>query len=178
MPIVEIVRFTGSDAYVNDPLVLKDAVDIILRADAWDSYDHHRSFKGHPNFPKLISSLAPAHSDGPLDVQNVDFDQDAAPALNAGATEVVFLSPRAGVDLEDFLAAVKTLRAALVEQGVRGIALGESKEKKGTWVFVLGWDSVQAHTETVAKGAFPELIGKLLALANADIKHVGLTKYV
>ncbi|KAG5648345.1 hypothetical protein DXG03_004917 [Asterophora parasitica] len=192
MPTVEIVRFPASDAFVKNPLDFKDGLDILNNAAGvisthygiqyedkrsgylfvtWESYQHHQDFIQHASYPKLGAALALVPS-GPFDVQHVDFDDDATPTFDAPATEVVFLTPKTkdGVRLEDFHTTLTALREALVKDStVRTIALGESREIKGTWVM--------AHVDTVAKGVFPELVKNLFAVADIDLKHVEFTKH-
>ncbi|KAG6874134.1 hypothetical protein C0995_005550 [Termitomyces sp. Mi166 len=197
MPTVEIVRFPGSDEFIADNLVLKDCLSTLVKFEGcissyygietednrngylfviWETYDHHMKLTKHESYPALLSALKRAQS-GPLDVQHVDFDEDAALALSSPATEVVTLVPNPGAAEESKDLVVK-LRENLKVQGVcHSVALGESRENKGTWFMLLGWDSVQVHYDAVSKGALPEIIKKLYELNTLGLKHVKLTKY-
>ncbi|KAF5382663.1 hypothetical protein D9615_002902 [Tricholomella constricta] len=198
MPTVAVIRFPGSDAFVADPLVLKDALNILVKADGvistyygiqtedgrsgylvviWETYEHHMNFKQHVSYPGLLTAVSLARS-GPLDIQHVDFDRDAVLSFDVPATELVFMTPKAGVSLDDFHDKLATLREHLIKDTTcHAIAVGASRENKGTWLMVLGWDSVQAHVDAVSEGIFPELVKNLFAVADIDLKHTNLVKY-
>ncbi|GLB38386.1 hypothetical protein LshimejAT787_0502510 [Lyophyllum shimeji] len=200
MPSVEIVRFPGSEAFLTDPLVLEDALEILKKADGvidspyyglqtedgstgylivkWETYEHHMRLTQQPHYQNLISALERARS-GPLDLQHVDnFDKDVAPSLEAPATEFALITPKDGASLEAFQETLENLGENLLkEKTCHHVAAGESREKEGTWVMVIGWDSVQAHVTAVAQGVFPELIKNLKNMATIEIKHANLVKY-
>ncbi|KAG6816425.1 hypothetical protein H0H87_006162 [Tephrocybe sp. NHM501043] len=151
-----------------------------MRADTeilWETYDHHQKLKKHESYPGLIASLKLAMS-GDLNVQHVDFDEDAAAVFTSGATEVITLTPHPEVELKEFHDTLKTLRELLAtENSCKSSALGESREKKGTWFWIIGWDSVQAHQDAVAEDAALKVIKQLTSLAEVEVKHVKLVKY-
>ncbi|KAF8073751.1 hypothetical protein FPV67DRAFT_763649 [Lyophyllum atratum] len=199
MPTVEIARFPASDEFVTDPLILEDALETLINTEGvisphyglqtedgrtgylvviWKTYEHHMNLMRQPSYPGLIACLTRARS-GPLDLQHVDFDNDIAPALEAPATEFAFMTPKPGASIDDFKAKLKVLGDTMTKEGVCRVplGLGESTEHKGTWVMVIGWDSVQAHKDAVSKGPYPELIKSLQELAYIDLKHANLVKY-
>ncbi|KAG6840522.1 hypothetical protein C0991_006195 [Blastosporella zonata] len=199
MPTVEIVRFPGSDAFVDNQLVFKECLSTLIKSEGcissyygiqvedkrtgylfviWETYDHHMKLTKHESYPGLIDSLNLARS-APLDVQHVDFDEDAAVAFGSGATEVVTFTPHPDVNLKEAQELVKTLTEQLLAQkACHSVVVGESREKKGTYFMLVGWDSVQSHLGAVSKDPFPETIKKLHALAEIDLKHTELTKYI
>ncbi|KAG6916916.1 hypothetical protein DXG01_004677 [Tephrocybe rancida] len=203
MPTVEIVRFPGSDDFVADQLVFKECLSTLVKSEGcispyygiqtednrtgyvfvsacfliWDTYDHHMKLTKHESYPGLITSLKLAQS-GPLDVQHVDFDEDAAVAFGSGATEIVTLVPHEGADLKEVEDLTTTLRKYLIaEKTCHSVTVGESREKKGTYFMLVGWDTVQDHIDAVSKGPFPDIIKKLHALADLKLHHSELTKY-
>ncbi|KAF8073749.1 hypothetical protein FPV67DRAFT_1650552 [Lyophyllum atratum] len=198
MPIVEIERFLGSDAFVADPLVLKDALDILLDVDGvisvhygiqtedgrtgyliviWETYERCMDFEQQPSYVELQSCLSLARSSF-LDSQHIDFDEDAAPSLEAPTTEIATLNPQPGVSLHNFHIRAMLLREGLVhEETCHSVAWGESKEKKGSWILAIGWDSMQDHLDAVSTSMFPELIGSLEERAAIYVEHTNLVKY-
>ncbi|KAG6840523.1 hypothetical protein C0991_006196 [Blastosporella zonata] len=235
MPTVEIVRFPGSDAFVDNQLVFKECLSTLVRSEgcirpvldlinsnplrligshlpalttasrsrisvpatsssvrpsqstqakgnvlnfcrtAWETYDHHMKLTKHESYPGLIDSLNLASS-APLDVQHVDFDEDAAVAFSSGVTEVAIVTPRSDIDLQEAQELLKTLREHTVAQeACHAVALGESRENNGTWFIVVGWDSVQSRLDAAGKDPFPEIIKRLHALAEIDLKHTKLS---
>ncbi|KAG6896095.1 hypothetical protein C0992_010346 [Termitomyces sp. T32_za158] len=197
MPTVEIVRFPGSDEFVADNLVIKDCLSKLVDAEGhistyygiqtednrgaylfviWETYDHHMKFTKHESYAAAIASLKRAQA-GPLDVQHADFDKDAALAMGAPVTEVVTLIPKPGVD-EEARDIVTKLKERLNAHGSCYCAtLGESRENKGTFFMLLGWDSVQAHYDVVNDGVFPEMIKSLYVVNQVELKHAKLIKY-
>ncbi|KAG5652876.1 hypothetical protein H0H81_003239 [Sphagnurus paluster] len=143
----------------------------------WESYEHHMKLTQEPAYPEMIKSIAPAVS-GPTDLQHVDFDEDATKALDAPATEVVVLTPKSGTAQEDFDAKIATLRESLnKEPACHVVAVGESREKKGTWFMLIGWDSIEAHMDVAAKDALKEIVKSFFAIADVDLVHTNLVKH-
>ncbi|KAG5339727.1 hypothetical protein C0989_003912 [Termitomyces sp. Mn162] len=200
MPTVEIVRFLGSDEFVADNLVLKDALSIVAKTEGcirppyygiqtednrtgygfviWESYEHHMKARKKDSYPALLAALKRAHS-GPSDVQHADFDVDVEPALDSPVTEVVTLVRKPDVSEKEAMDLVTKLREAMIAQGAcHSVTVGESRENKGTLFLLLGWESVQAHYDAVSKGALPEIIKELYLVNELELKHVKLTKYV
>ncbi|KAG6896094.1 hypothetical protein C0992_010344 [Termitomyces sp. T32_za158] len=197
MPTVEIVRFPGSDEFVADNLVFKDCLSKLVKSEGcistyygiqtednrsaylfviWETYDHHMKFTKHESYPAAIASLKRAQA-GPLDVQHVNFDEDAALAMDAPVTEIVTLVPKLGVD-EEARDIMTKLKDKLNAHGSCHCAtMGESRENKGTFFMLLGWDSVQAHYDVVNNGVFPEMIKGLYAVNQVELKHAKLIKY-
>ncbi|KAG6899231.1 hypothetical protein C0993_012102 [Termitomyces sp. T159_Od127] len=198
MPTVEIVRFPGSDEFVADNLVFKDCLSKLVKSEGcigvyygiqiednrsgylfviWETYDHHMKFTKHESYPAAIASLARAQA-GPMDVQHVDFDEDAAIALGAPVTEVVTLEPKSAADKEARSLSVTKLKEKMIlQESCHSFTTGESREKKGTNFVLVGWDSVQAHYDVVEGGVFPEMIKNLHMVNEIELKHTKLTKY-
>lgn len=115
-------------------------------------------FTKHESYPAAIASLQRAQA-GPLDVQHVDFDEDAALALGSPVTEVVTMVPKPGVDKKPEL--LTELRVNMnAQSSCRAFVAGGSRENKGTLFVVLGWDSVQVCGRS-------DRLGKCLGI-NAD----------
>jgi len=135
------------------------------------------NFQQHPSYTDLQSFLARARSN-PLDVQHVDFQTDVAPVLEAPTTEIGVLTPRRDVPISHFHVTATLLREGLLkEEPCHAMAWGESRENKGTWVLASGWDSLQAHLDTVSTGGFLDLIDGLEERAAIFIEHTNLVKY-
>ncbi|RDB18022.1 hypothetical protein Hypma_000708 [Hypsizygus marmoreus] len=198
MPIVEIVKFPGSDAFVADQLVFKSALDILLNAAGvisvyygkqvedgttgylvvvWETYEDHTRSKEHAKYPDLLESLRLAAS-GPLDVQHVPFDIDSSAVFGAPATEIAIITPKADASKDVFSSTFRTLREELIkEKSCHSVIWGESRERSPSIVLAIGWDSVQAHADAVAGGVFPDIIGSLSALADINLTHTSFVKY-
>ncbi|KAG6829894.1 hypothetical protein H0H92_003027 [Tricholoma furcatifolium] len=198
MPTVEIVRFPGSDAFVDNPLIMKDCLSILVKSEGcispyygvqveddrtgylfviWETIDHHTKLMNAEVYPELKQSLGLACS-GPLDMQHVDFDGDAAAVFASPAMELVTMVPHSGVDLKEFHDLITDLRTNLLAaSSCHFVTLGESTENKGTWFLLVGWDSVEAHYEAVGKGAVVEIIKDLHRVSKIELKHSIISKY-
>ncbi|KAG5652877.1 hypothetical protein H0H81_003240 [Sphagnurus paluster] len=159
----------------------------------WESYEHHMKLKKDPAYPEMIKSLGLAVS-GPIDVQHVDFD--ATKALDAPATEISVITLKADTSLEDFHAKSTAVREHLNnEPSCHAMVGGESRENKGTYFSLTGWDNIQvfagrtydlvernlvapkSHIDLTAKDEFKEFVKNFLEIADIDVAHSNMVKY-
>lgn len=111
----------------------------------WETYEHHKALMERPDYPDLIQALKPAVA-GKLDMQHVEFDIDFAAALEAPVTEIAIFKLKPDTSRDKFLSIFKNLREEIIKgESCHSVIWGESKENSGTFVLMIGWDSIQVY---------------------------------
>ncbi|KAG5638727.1 hypothetical protein H0H81_010710 [Sphagnurus paluster] len=178
MPTVDIVLFPAH-ASPATPLGFEGIVQNVLKTDGMIlfSYEDHMKLAQDPSYPGMISPLTLAMS-GPTDVQHVDFDEDGTKALDAPATEIVLLTLKPDTALADLHSRLKNLKDTVEKVPTcHAVAVGESRDKNGTWFILMGWDSIQAHKDVAAKPEFQEIGKSLFAIADVNPVHIKLVEH-
>jgi hypothetical protein len=96
-----------------------------------------------PEYPALIEKLKPALG-GPLAMDHIPFNEDVTNALNAPVTQVITSKLKDGQAKDGLLDAGTFTKALNEAVGAHPpVAFGESKENPGTFIVLIGWDSVE-----------------------------------
>lgn len=115
----------------------------------WETYEHHQRLMKHANYPDLLRVFKPATIDE-FDVQYVDFGVDPVAALEAPVTEIAILKPKMGASKNDFLSNFKNLSEKLIRaESCHSVIWGESRGHGGSFIAVIGWDSIQVNSITL-----------------------------
>lgn len=200
MPVVEFASFVASEALLANRDLLAGALDDVskvngcLRAYAglqvedkktvylaivWETYEAHKTLMDSPEYPALIEKLKPGLG-GPLVMNHIPFNEDVTNALSAPTTEVITSKLKDGQAKDALLdESASTFTKALNEAaGVHPpAAVGESKENPGTFIVLIGWDSVEAHLAAREQDPrFKEYAKKAAPLADATVVHVNFVK--
>jgi hypothetical protein len=95
------------------------------------------------DFPQ-VTSLSGAMKSKPT-IVNVPFNESPEAALSAGSTEVLVATLNPGKTTQDFDVIANVLLAQLADEPVciKPVALGESIEEPGKFVFIVGWTSTK-----------------------------------
>ncbi|KIK07939.1 hypothetical protein K443DRAFT_604541 [Laccaria amethystina LaAM-08-1] len=199
MPVVEFASFVASEALLANHDLLEGAVDDISKVDGfisayaglkvedkktaylavvWETYESHKTLMDSPEYPALIEKLKPALG-GPLAMDHIPFNEDVTNALNAPVTQVITSKLKDGQAKDGLLDAGTFTKALNEAVGAHPpVAFGESKENPGTFIVLIGWDSVEAHV--AARGQdprFKEYAEKAAPLADATVVHVNFVKH-
>jgi len=145
--------------------------------------DHHKALiADEGTYAQLRTILAEVGSTD-HHVIHIPFSPDPIPQLDtAPTTEFVFFKAKSGKQPE--------LKAAIGEitQSVNGLkegygfgygaSYGITVEDENEIVFVMGWESVEAHLKQVAESEeAKKKQAELELLADAELAHVNLTRY-
>ncbi|TFY79705.1 hypothetical protein EWM64_g4304 [Hericium alpestre] len=191
---LEIVSILANEVFTKDNTVLKHGADILAPcssvwygqqveevrsylAIAWDSLGDHKSFMAdEENVDKVRGSLGPIVVKGATrDLINAHFEVEGAPfsVLSAPVTEFGIVTPKAGHEAE--VKNILTKLAAFLneaESAAVGGVFAPTVEKEGSYLLLVGWDSVE---EKSAKGL--EIEEELLAHAEVSFSHVKLLQH-
>ncbi|KAJ2929745.1 hypothetical protein H1R20_g7332, partial [Candolleomyces eurysporus] len=193
MPIVEIATVPASQAYIDNPDILKPTLDWIAKAPGfikqwtglrvedgktvyhiieWETYEHHKNLPSLPNFQELIDLSKPCFASAPT-IFHVPFEVPADDAFDAPVTEFCFAKPKNAEQKSE----VGDLMVSLTKtfNGCHGPAFGITREDANHLCIVIGWDSVKAHVDAVTRH---EGVAKLACLADLEVLHAPLKKHV
>ncbi|KIP06412.1 hypothetical protein PHLGIDRAFT_515350 [Phlebiopsis gigantea 11061_1 CR5-6] len=195
-PQIEVLKFAVSDAYKQDPAVLNQFLNKIVKApgvaNVWhgpevqnEAYHYvvvtpthlnvEWAYKDAPSaYAGIQDALTPAQKEV-LYVYYTHFgDANTDAALGAPITELAVADVKADVELARFTAAGNDLLTKLISKlpnevvpGGRGSVVGEPRK----FVVCLGWQSLESIPELV------EAVTTLRGLADVDLKHARLSKY-
>ncbi|KAF5360369.1 hypothetical protein D9756_004911 [Leucocoprinus leucothites] len=176
-PVLEILSFLASDALLQDETLTHPAFEQIRTWNGlervyegvsvdeedpkrrwiiiqWTTYEDHKSLMDDPVvYPKVIETLGKCFG-GEVEMRHARFSDTTVMALSSPVTEV------ARIELKD------TALKADFENGMRNFmddahhapiakehapfVFGETLESPGSYFFVGGWDSKQAHIDSAA----------------------------
>ncbi|RXW24399.1 hypothetical protein EST38_g1419 [Candolleomyces aberdarensis] len=193
MPIVEIATIPASQAYIDNPDILKPTLDWIAKAPGfikqwtglrvedgktvyhiieWETIEHHKNLPSLPNFQELVDLSKPCFASPPT-IFHVPFEVPADGAFDAPVTEFCFAKPKNAEQKSE----VGDLMVSLTKgfKGCHGPAFGVTKEDANYLCIVIGWDSVKAHVDAVTGHAG---VAKLAGLADLEVLHAPLKKHV
>lgn len=98
----------------------------------------------HADYGALVGTLKQAaDAAGKFEIQHIDFNNDSTVALTSPATEFVTFKVKPDSE-EKLVSAFKNLSGGLTTAvASRGAVYGASREHKGTFVALIGWDSFE-----------------------------------
>ncbi|KAJ2929764.1 hypothetical protein H1R20_g7331, partial [Candolleomyces eurysporus] len=193
MPIVEVATIPASQAYIDNPDILKPTLDWIAKAPGfikqwtglrvedgktvyhiieWETYEHHKNLPSLPNFQELIDLSKPCFAGAPT-IFHVPFGVPADGAFDAPVTEFCFAKPKNAEQKSEVVDLLTSLATSL--NGCYGPTFGITREDANTLCIVIGWDSVKAHIDAVTGH---EGVAKLAGLADLEVLHAPLKKHV
>ncbi|KAG0694607.1 hypothetical protein DFH29DRAFT_312080 [Suillus ampliporus] len=194
IPTTEIVIFPTSETFRNDNSILHPAFDIMAKVDGlqtpiysglqvedpatgyvflnWDSLAHHKAAMASASYGTVHEIMTAAFA-GSGKMYHVIFN-DHPIALQQPVTEILF------VTLKDpsHRAEVFEIFNNFTEVSKKMLVFGPTLEDENVIVLVGGWESVEAHRETVAKSEPKAEIERLYTLVDEDhLFHAALTPY-
>jgi hypothetical protein len=173
-------------------LLYLSTLDVLL---VWETYEHHKKLMEREDYGQLLQDLKPVAS-GPLEVQHVEFNKDPTAVFTSPVAEFATLKVKPGISQEAFLLALEALAEAVVKApACHSVVFGETREHRGVWVALLGWDSLevgfsrmlnngiltslQAHREAAKNSdvGLQKLAGDLVAVSEMVVGHTNLVKF-
>ncbi|KAG2145710.1 hypothetical protein BD769DRAFT_1660825 [Suillus cothurnatus] len=194
IPTTEVVIFDTSEEFRKDVSILRPAFDIISKVDGvqapvytgtqienpatgyiflnWDSLAHHQTLMASPSYGPLLEVLKPAFG-GPSKMHHVIFN-DHPIAFQQPVTEVLVVTlkdPSYRAEVYDILTKMSDLTKKM-------LVFGPTLEDENVIILVGGWQSVEAHWETVANPEPKAAIERLFVLVTKDhLFHAALRPY-
>ncbi|KAF6757405.1 hypothetical protein DFP72DRAFT_891065 [Ephemerocybe angulata] len=196
MTIFEIVVIPATEAYLENPAILKPVLEALRKTPGvikqwigarvedkklvhhvieWESFEAKDKFDASPSSEELLALVKPA-SNGEPTFYTLTVDHPADGVLAAPITEYA-IATVTEEHKEELVSLLKSLGSELVTS-VKSCygppSLGQVRESSGKVVLLLGWDTVQAHLDAVKdhKG-----VGKLFIIASLEVVHAPMAKY-
>lgn len=117
----------------------------------WKDIDAHYKLRADkPRHQELLQHITKIFATKDLDIFHVHPRSDPLPALNAPITELataVLKDPAAREEVEQAL--VRVIKAHDNLEGIYGATWGQVVEKEDTYVFIVGWESVEVSAKTL-----------------------------
>ncbi|KAF8627398.1 hypothetical protein AX17_006213 [Amanita inopinata Kibby_2008] len=200
MPVVEVLRFPASEAFIsNRASTAKPLLDIASAAEGnihtfyglqiednktgfvvivWETYEHHKKLIDSPSYRQVREALGPLVAGEPQ-MLHVSFNTDITAAFKAPTTEFAFLKAKAGSSKKDCEETIQQLLDLLAPS--KGLypppAWGESREVSDLFVTTIGWENVDAHVQAANQEEVKLSLGKGAGLFDATVTHVKLTRH-
>ncbi|TFK74836.1 hypothetical protein BDN72DRAFT_955493 [Pluteus cervinus] len=202
---LELLTFQASPAYLKDRSIFNGIFKEVLSAlgckglyfgqqledektgyllIVWETYEHHKALIDSAGYGQIVAQLKTGIDETapvPFELIHIPLDTDPTAALEAEVTEVAIFTPKAD-KVETVIPELRNLEQELnkVKGSRPPSTLNEVREKPGNWGFIVGWDSVEAHTSAVQVPAIKAIIDKVLGSkdATATMGHVALSKFV
>ncbi|KIP08445.1 hypothetical protein PHLGIDRAFT_377561 [Phlebiopsis gigantea 11061_1 CR5-6] len=196
-PPVEILKFSVSDLYKEDPAILNDFLDGVAKtpgvADVWhgpeiqdDSYYYVVTAwapGAHTDsaYTGLKNALTPACKEFVFAYPTHFGSVNVAAALGAPVTEIAVVNVKEDVTLTRFHEATNDLIAKMALNLPNEVVPGghgsvENEPRK--FVICMGWQSVERfYGEIHATPVVLEAVTTLRGLLNFDLRHAKMTKY-
>ncbi|KIK62746.1 hypothetical protein GYMLUDRAFT_72499 [Collybiopsis luxurians FD-317 M1] len=197
--IIECNYFDASDAMLNNRGQFADALAQVHTVDGhlsaywgvqvpeeggkkgyvisvWESYEHYQKFASTDLFNKGLETLKIASAG---DLKRASFKGAVGsplPAMQAVITETVLVRPKAGVSGDQIKAAAQKLGDAFSSNGHHA-ALGESVDKDGLYLIMVGWASVAESRSTVKSEPYASAIAAFASLADLEVTHAILDQH-
>ncbi|KAI0269753.1 hypothetical protein BC834DRAFT_569223 [Gloeopeniophorella convolvens] len=195
----EIAFWPASDAYRNDQSVGDPSVEYLrlntkaegifhgLQSEepnfnaviAWNKIQDHKDLIDDTvKYPKLRELLKVTMAGGDIEMVHVNFTADPTPAFKAPVTEYVYITPNSPEDKSTVQGYIDRIAAWANDPSTvaLGGARGSTVERPEEYVLVIGWPSIEAHTESLKSGA-GEIVAKLGTLSTAKLRHTALSSY-
>ena len=118
----------------------------------WETYEAHKTLMDSPEYPALIEKLKPGLG-GPLVMNHIPLNVDVTNALSAPVTEVITSKLKDGKAKDGQLDESTAFFTKALNEAVGAhppIVVGESKENPGTFIVLIGWDSVEVRPSCVS----------------------------
>jgi len=131
----------------------------------------------HANYTKYYEGLGSTIA-GPREMILIDLKEDSTNALSAPAVEIVFMTLREGRDIKVLEQQMEVLGKHLDAENpaYAPVRWGFTVEKPHVLVGFFGWETVEAHWQTVATEKFKSLINSLRETVDIQLKHTKLVK--
>ncbi|TFY66541.1 hypothetical protein EVG20_g4543 [Dentipellis fragilis] len=155
---------------------------------AWDNYEAHQRVaadkkKFTANARKLVPAMAAPRAGTSL-FHGVFADTTLLErVLSAPVVEIVEISPKdrsevAQTKLQELLARMEkvTNSGGKESAAVAGIS-GPVHERKGDWVALIGWPSVEAHGQDVRDGPMGGVVKELVTTCKVKLGHAKLRRH-
>jgi len=182
--LVEYLKTVKGPTSIRHAPLIEDSTKAYVFAE-WDTYEDHKVIMDSPTYDvDVIAKVLPAlSSTSPpsLKLVHVQFDKDISKILQAPVTEVFVatLKPESKDKKEDVKGYFAHLAVALDGIAISA-AWGQAREDEDFFVAIIGWKSVEAHTE--ARKLFTEetrnAIASIRELATAAVNHSKLVQYL
>jgi hypothetical protein len=131
----------------------------------WDSIDDHTAFKTSRVYTDFMSALKPALAPETEPVSAlVHLASDALPSLSAPATELLWVTPKAGVApdaVREVLKKIDGFFPSAIEEGLAyGSAIGDVVDGPGM-LFLGGWRKVEVRFSAVSLRASFDYLARI-----------------
>ncbi|KAK7048584.1 hypothetical protein R3P38DRAFT_2870280 [Favolaschia claudopus] len=199
MVAIQITSFPASDAFIANPEIVKEPMELIKTADGykgsvygikvedkrtgylvsiWESFEHREKLSQNPAFAGFGDKVKAALN-GPLVRDHFDFSGSLEPALSAPIVEIVTFTLKPGASVEKLTSILAEVqKAGGGAPGLQGPAImGQSVEDPSKLFVIVGWDSVEAHTTYVSQNPQAALRDQIFALAEPAIAHINAQKH-
>ncbi|KAF8895321.1 hypothetical protein BD779DRAFT_1668615 [Infundibulicybe gibba] len=196
MPVVEVLTFPASEDFISDrSALLKPVLDRLIQVEGclsiyhglqfedgktaylavvWETYEHHLKLIETKGSDALLGTLKPLLAGAP-EFQHAEMENPYG-ALSAPVNEFAYITVKEGQSKEDLIATLDTFHQELGKIGIPQ-AFGESREKPGTFVVLVGWKNKEAHGELASQEEMLKIFGALGTLSTVELGHADLVKH-
>ncbi|KAF9013225.1 hypothetical protein BDQ17DRAFT_1343017 [Cyathus striatus] len=198
MTTVEFVTFEASKSYLENPTkTITDTVKWVAKEAGfisayygvqtedknighivivWETYEHHDTVMKRADYNELLELIKPCLA-APLVMQHVPYVIPNV-ALESPTTELATFRLKDSQGKELVESGLRTLSAEIDKKSRHPPSVwNEVREKPGSYILAIGWDSKVHHEETVKAENFQKIIGNLLQVADISLIHVDLKKF-
>ncbi|KAI0937995.1 hypothetical protein AcV7_003312 [Taiwanofungus camphoratus] len=146
----------------------------------WESHEDHMAMLQDKETSGEVAEGLAKYLPGPFEAHHVSCPPDALKAIRAPVSSIAFLTLKEGKTADDVTPLLVQLAGGGSPPlpGLHASCFGNTIEEDDVYVFMTGWDSVEIHKKSASESrALPEVVGKLMEVAQVGSEHVPLSQY-